>query len=73
MAIKKNQRTKSVKEKMSKKIKDAFWAGYKQGFDASVKNPKGRKFWTARGFGKGYGDKQKIRKIEKRYNHSKSY
>lgn len=73
MATKKNQRAGSTKEKMSARVRKAFLAGYKQGFEASAKNPNGGKFWSARGYGKGYGDKKKVQKIERRYNRSKNY
>lgn len=71
MAQKVNQRADSSKEKMSARIRRAYRQGYRQGFEDSAKNPHGNKFFGTRGYKRGYGDKQKIRKIERRYDRYK--
>ena len=73
MATKKSQRAGSTKEKMSARVRKAYMRGYKNGFDDSAKNFNGSKFWSSRGYGKGYGDRKKVQKIERRYNQSKNY
>lgn len=73
MASKTSKRANGSKEKMSARVRKAYMRGYKNGFEDSAKNFNGSKFWSSRGYGKGYGDKKKIQKIEKRYNQSKNY
>ena len=73
MANKKpNTRANSTREKLSARVRRAYQRGYRQGFDDSAKNSNGSKFWGTRGYNKGYGDKQKVRKIERRYNNYKN-
>ena len=50
----------------------AYQSGYKQGFEDSAKISDGSKFWGSLGYKRGYGDKQRIRKIEKRYKKHKN-
>ena len=72
MAQKANQRANGSKEKMSARVRRAYRQGYKQGFEDSAKSVNGSRFWGSRGYSRGYGDKNKIRKIEKRYNRYKN-
>ena len=73
MATKKTQRAVGTKEKMSARVRKAYMRGYRNGFEDSAKSSSGGKFWSVRGYGKGYGDKKKVQKIERRYNRSKNY
>ena len=73
MATKKNQRAGSTKEKMSARVRRAYMQGYRNGFEDSAKNSNGSKFWSSRGYGKGYGDKKKVQKIERKYSRAKNY
>ena len=73
MATKNKQRATSSKEKMSARVKRAYMQGYKNGFEDSTKAVNGSKFFSTRGYNQGYGDKQRIRKIEKKYSDSKKY
>lgn len=74
MANKKsNTRANSAREKLSARVRRAYMRGYRNGFEDSAKNANGSKFWGARGYGKGYGDKRKVQKIECRYSQSKNY
>lgn len=73
MAQKAKQRANGSKEKMSARVRRAYRRGYKAGFEDSTRSPDGSKFWGSRGYKRGYGDKQKVRKIERRYDQSKNY
>lgn len=66
---------KKKEEKLSERIKRAYRRGYLNGFDDSEKMGKqGSKFWGSKGYSKGYGDRNKITKIQnrvKKYRESK--
>lgn len=73
MASKTSKRSNGSKEKMSARVRRAYMRGYKNGFEDRAKSPDGSKFWGSRGYGRGYGDKKKIQKIERKYTQSKNY
>ncbi len=66
-----NNETKESKTSFSERIKRAYRRGYVNGFDDSERMGKqGSKFWSSRGYSKGYGDRKKISKIQ---NKAKKY
>ena len=73
MIVMAKDKAKKKEEKLSERIKRAYMQGYKNGFDDSTKAVNGSKFFGTRGYNRGYGDKQRIRKIEKKYSDSKKY
>lgn len=73
MASKISKRANGSKEKMSARVRRAYMRGYRNGFEDRAKSPDGSKFWGSRGYGRGYGDKKKIQRIERKYSQSKNY
>ena len=73
MASKTSKRANGSKEKMSARVRRAYMRGYRNGFEDSAKNANGSKFWGSRGYGRGYGDKKKVQRIEHKYSQSKNY
>ena len=67
-----NFKTKK-EERLTARVKRAYMQGYKIGFEASTRAVNDSRFFSSRGYKKGYGDKQRIRRIEKKYSDSKKY
>ena len=73
MAKKALKRANGSQEKLSARMRKAYQAGYVKGFEDSARQGvSGNRFMGARGYSRGYGDKRRIVKIERKYNNYKS-
>lgn len=61
------------KEKLSKRIKNAYQRGYLRGFEDSASSGVNvSRYFGKKGYSKGYGDKRTVTKIERKYARYKS-
>ena len=73
MAKKNNKRANGTQEKLSARMRKAYRAGYVRGYEDSANHgANGNRFAGMSGYGKGYGDKKRINKIERRYKRYKN-
>ena len=63
-----NGKKDKKKESYSKRTRKAYRQGYVAGFDDRSRLGDGSRFWGTAGYSRGFGDRKKIDKINRRVN-----